>query len=100
MPGVVPYARAPLDERGNPRQRPEVGPEAVRCWTRADRSLDVRQLCGAQPRLAARAAGPFEPRAALRLPRVEPVVRADPRHAQRLGHRHLRFATREQPRGS
>ena len=69
-------------------------------WMTADkRPLHLGQLRGVQPGLPARAAGAFEPGPPVGLPRVVPVVGTDPGDSQRLRHRHLRFATREQPRG-
>jgi hypothetical protein len=99
MAGMVPHTGESLDDHGDSRQRPQVGAEAVRFRTRADRPLHLGQLRGTQPRLAARAPGAFEPRPAVGLPGVEPVMRTDPCDAQRLGHCPLRFAAREQPRG-
>lgn len=89
----------PLDQFGHARQGPEIGRKAVRARTRSERTLHARQLRRVQLRLPAGAAGAFQTIPALRLPAVEPMVGTDPGYSQRLRHRHLRFATREQPRG-
>lgn len=99
MTGMVSDARQPLDHFGDPRQGPHIGAEAMRPRARAQRSLDRRELRRLQLWLPAHAARPLEPGPALRLPRMEPVVGTDPGDTQRLRHRPLRFATREQPRG-
>ena len=99
MAGVVPHPGQSLDHRGDPRQGPQIGLEAVRFRPRADRPLHLCQLRPTQPRLAACAARPVEAGPALGLPGMEPVMGADARHSQRLGHCHLRLAPREQPRG-
>ena len=99
MARMVPDPREPLDQLGDPRQGPEVGAESVRPWPIPQRSLHPSQLRGVQPGLPARTTRAFEPRPPLGRPRMEPVVRTDPGYSQRLRHRHLRFATREQPRG-
>jgi len=99
MSRVVSDVGQPLDQFGHPRQRPEVGREALRARTRSKRALHGHQLRRVQLRLPARTTGTFETVSPVRLPGVEPVVGTDPGHSQRFRHRHLRFATREQPRG-
>ena len=89
----------PGDQFGDSRQGPQIGAESARPRAIPQRSLHPGQLRGVQSRLPTRAARAFEPRPSLGLPRVEPEVGTDPGDPQRLRHRHLRFATREQPRG-
>lgn len=99
MPGMVPDAGEALDDVGDPRERPQIGPKAMRRRPSSHSPFYGRQRFGSQPRLAPGSARPLQPRSALAFPRVVPVVRTDPRHAERPGHRRLRFASREQPRG-
>lgn len=99
MAGMVSHPGQRLDERGDPRQGPQVGAEAVRARPPSQRPVHGRELPRLQLRLPARAARPFEPGPSLRLPCMEPVVGTDSGDAQSLRHGPLRFATREQPRG-
>jgi hypothetical protein len=99
MARMVADSGQPLDHFGDSRQGPEIGAESVRPRAIPQRPLHPGQLRGLQSRPPARAAGALEPGPSLGLPRMEPVVGTDPGDAQRLRHCHLRFATREQPRG-
>jgi hypothetical protein len=96
---MVSDARQALDDGGDPRQGPQIGAKAQRRRAGPERPFHGSQGVGVQLRLAAGPPRALQPRAAPDLPRVVPVVRADPRHAKLLGHRRLRFASREQPRG-
>ena len=96
---MVPHAGQALDDGRDPRQRPQIGAEPLRRRAGPERPFHGSQGVGVQLRLAASPPRALQPRAASDLPRVVPVVRADPRHAKLLGHRRLRFASREQPRG-
>lgn len=37
MPGMVPDAGEALDDVGDPRERPQIGPKAMRRWASAQR---------------------------------------------------------------
>ncbi len=99
MPRMVSDARQPRDDRGDPRQGPQIGAKPLRRRASPERPFHGRQGVGVQLWLAAGPSRALQPRTASGLPRVVPVVRADPRHAKLLGHRCLRGASREQPRG-
>jgi len=96
---MVSDARQPFDDGGNPRQGPQIGAKPLGRRAGPERPFHGRQGGGVQLWLAAGPARALQPRPASDLPRVVPVVRADPRHAKLLGHRRLRCASREQPRG-
>jgi hypothetical protein len=61
MAGMVSDPRPLRDERGDARQRPEVGAEPVRARSGSQRSVEGRELPRIQLRLAARAAPPLSP---------------------------------------
>jgi len=96
---VVPHAREPLDERGHPRQRPQLRGEPMSPGALPQRGFDPRELRRLEPRLAPGPAGGLQGRAPVVLPGVIPAVGGRPRRAQRAGHGRLRFAAREQARG-
>lgn len=96
---MVSDARQPRDDRGDPRQGPQIGAKPLRRRARPERPFHGRQGVDVQLRLAASPARALQPRTASGLPRVVPVVRTDPAHPKLLGHRRLRGAAREQPRG-
>lgn len=95
---MVPDSGHALDHLGCARQRPQIGAKPLRRRTSPERSGDGGQGVGVQLRLAARPPRALQPRSALGLPRVVPVMRTDPRHAKLLGHGRLRRASREQAR--
>ena len=99
MAGMMGHAGEAFDQNGDARQCPQRRRESVRRRTGAQRVFDPPQVLGAESRLAARAAGRFQPRSSLGVPRVMPVIRRGRRHAQLSGHRRLRFAPREPLRG-
>jgi hypothetical protein len=96
---MVSDARQLLDDRGDPRQGPQIGTKALRRRAGPECPFHGSQSFGMQPRLAAGPPRALQPRAAPDLPRMVPMVRADSRHAKLLGYRRLRCASREQPRG-
>lgn len=98
MPRMVPDSGQALDHLGCAGQRPQIGAKPMRARTGPERPGHGGQRVGIQLRLAAGPPRGLQPRSALRLPRVVPVVRTDPRHAKLLGHGRLRRASREQAR--
>lgn len=100
MARVMPHLREPLDDVRHPRQRPEIGTEPRRARARTQGPFDLHHLRRGQLGFAPRAARRLEGRAAVRLPRVIPVVGRHPRDAQRPCHRSLRLALCEQARRS
>jgi hypothetical protein len=98
MARVMPHLREPLDDVRHPRQRPEIRTEPRDARARAQGPLDLRQLRRREFGFAPRPARRLEGRAAVRLPRVIPVVRRHPRDAQHPCHRGLRLPLREQVR--
>ena len=99
MAGMVPYAGEALDDVGHARQRPEIGAKPLRRRARPERPFHRGQGRDAELGLASRPARALQSGAAPGFPRVVPVVRTDARDAELLGHRRLRFPSREQPRG-
>ena len=100
MPGVMAHPRESLDDLRHPRQRPQIGTEPRGARARAQGPFDLRQLRRRELGFASRPARRLEGGAAVRLPRVIPVVGRHPRDAQRPRHRSLRLALREQARRS
>jgi hypothetical protein len=86
MAGMVADPGDLRDDIRHARQRPELGAEAMGPRADAQRALDRGQLLGRQLRFAAQSPRAFEPLPPLGAPRVEPVVRAHARDAQRLCH--------------
>ncbi len=99
MARMVPHAREPLDERGHPRQCPQLRGEPMSPGALEQRGCDPRELRRLEPRLAPRPPGGLQGQAPGGLPGVIPAVGGRPRRAQRAGHGRLRFAAREQTRG-
>jgi hypothetical protein len=96
---MVPDARESRDDLRDPRQRPQIRAEPLRGRAGSERPFDHGHRRGAELRFAPGPPRALQPQPAPALPRMVPVVRTDPRHAELLGHRRLRFASREQPRG-
>lgn len=99
MSRVIANPRQPLDHRGDPRQRPELGGKAMGARTLSQRGVDTRQLPMVQPRLAPGPAGTLQRRSTFRFPGVIPPMRRHAAHAEGPGDGRLRLASGEQPRG-
>lgn len=99
MSRVVVHARQPLDDGGDPGERPQLGGKAMHAGALPQRGVDARQLPAIEPRFASRPSGAFQRRAALRPPCVIPTMRRHPAHAEGTRYRRLGLAPGEQPRG-
>jgi len=88
----------PLEDRGNPRQRPEIGGKPLGQGPLAESRIELGQLLCGQPWLAPQAAGGLESCLALGVPRLEPPMRRNRCHPEGSGDRGLGLATGKPPR--
>jgi hypothetical protein len=79
MAGMVSNTREPGDDLRDARERPEIRRELVLSRARTERLVDLHQVGGVQSWLATCSPSRLQAGTALLLPRVEPVVGADPR---------------------
>jgi hypothetical protein len=72
---MVPDPGQPLEDRGDPWQRPKIGRKPMGQRPRAEGRIELGQLRRVQRRRAPQAAGRLQSRLALGLPRLEPSMR-------------------------
>ena len=88
----------PLEDRGHPRQRPEIGGNPLGQGPLAESRIELGQLLCVQAWLAPQAAGGLQSGLALGVPRLEPSMRRDRGHPESSGDRGLGLAAGKPPR--
>jgi len=95
---MVPDPGQPLEHRGNPRERPEIGRKPMGQRAMAQGRIELGQLSHVERRLASQPTGRLEPGLAAGLPRLEPPMGRDRGYAECPRDRRLGLAPRKPPR--
>jgi hypothetical protein len=98
MRGMVLDPGQPLEDRGDPGQRPEIGRKPMPQRPLAKSRIQLGQLLRIQRGLAPQTAGRLQPRLAARLPGMEPPMRRDRGHPQGPRDRRLGLPPRKPSR--
>ncbi len=99
MARMVPHAAVPLDDGGHPRQRPQIGAEAVGARPLEKPALDLGELLAIQPRLATGSTGGTQRGQAAPLPGLVPAADALAAGVECARHKGQFLAAAEQLRG-